>query len=125
MALGFGPGSTQTTLGQHLNFAASVMLESDETVSRDCVYADVYAGDAKVAPRNVRAALEATRDATQRIVRVTTAVVINEPIVTIEVSIGCVSRVSRRFVTFIDPHRSPTSLARPMRRDDPARSTRR
>ena len=72
MALGFGPSSTQTTLGQHLNFAASVMLEADETVSRDCVYADVYAGEAKVAPRNVRAVLEATRDATQRIVRVTT-----------------------------------------------------
>ena len=103
MALGFGPSSTQTTLGQPLNFAASVMLEADETVSRDCVYADVYAGEAKVAPRNVRAVLEATRDATQRIVRVTTAVVIDEPIVTIEVSVGCGSRVSRRFVTFIDP----------------------
>ena len=102
-ALGFGPSSTATTLGQHLNFAASVMLDADETVSRDCVFADVYAGDAKVAPRHVRAVLEATRDASQRIVRVTTAVVIDEPIVTIEVSVGCGSRISRRFVTFIDP----------------------
>ncbi len=102
-ALGFGPSSTPTTLGQHLNFAARVMLDPEEMVSRDCVFADVYAGDAKVAPRHVRAVLEATRDASQRIVRVTTAVVIDEPIVTIEVSVGCGSRISRRFVTFIDP----------------------
>ena len=102
-ALGFGPSSTPTTLGQHLNFAASVMLDPEETISRDCVFADVYAGDAKVAPRHVRAVLEASRDASQRIVRVTTAVVIDEPIVTIEVSVGCGSRISRRFVTFIDP----------------------
>ncbi|MEO8526759.1 MAG: hypothetical protein ABI460_18670 [Caldimonas sp.] len=103
MALGFGPSNTQTTLGQHLNFVASVVLDADETVSRDCVYADVYAGDAKIAPRNVRAVLEPTRDPTQRVVRVTTAVIIDEPIVTIEVSVGCGSRLSRRFVTFIDP----------------------
>ncbi len=102
-ALGFGSGTSPTTLGQHLNFAASVILDVDETISRDCVFADVVAGDAQVAPRNVRAVLEATRDPTQRIVRVTTSVVIDEPVVTIEVSVGCGSRISRRFVAFIDP----------------------
>ena len=103
LALGFGPTRTQTTLGQHLDFSASVMLEADETVPRDCVSAVVHAGDFQVAPRNVRAVLEATRGGSERIVRVTTAVAIDEPIVTVEVSIGCGSRVSRRFVAFIDP----------------------
>lgn len=103
MALGFGPTRTQTTLGQQLNFSASVMVEAGETVPRDCVTAEVFAGDYPVAARNVRAVLETTRDPGQRIVRVTTAVAIDEPIVTIEVSIGCGSRVSRRFVAFIDP----------------------
>ena len=103
MALGFGASSSPTTLGQPLNFAASVLLNADETISRDCVFADVLAGDAKVAPRNVHAVLEATPDSTQRIVRVTTSVAIDEPVVTIEISVGCGSRLSRRFVTFIDP----------------------
>ncbi len=103
MALGFGTSSSPTTLGQPLNFAASLLLDVDEAISRDCVFADVVAGDAKVAPRNVRAVLEATRDPTQRIVRVTTSVAIDEPVVTIEISVGCGSRISRRFVTFIDP----------------------
>ena len=102
-ALGFGPSSTPTTLGQHLNFAASIVLDVDETMSRDCLTADVMAGDFKVAPRNVRAVLEATRDPTQRIVRVTTTIAIDEPVVTVDISVGCGSHISRRFVAFIDP----------------------
>ena len=103
MALGFGPTRNLTTLGQPLNFAAIVVLDADETVSRDCVKAEVFAGDNPVAARHVRAVLEATRDPGQRIVRVTTSIAIDEPVVTLEVSIGCGSRVSRRFVAFIDP----------------------
>ena len=102
-AIGFGPTSTQTTLGQRLDFSASVLLDVEETIPRGCVFAEVFAGDGRVAAPNVRVTLEATREATQRIVRVTTATVIDEPIVTVEVSVGCGSRISRRFVTFIDP----------------------
>jgi len=103
MALGFGPTATRTTLGQHLDFSASVMLDADETVARDCVTAEVLAGDNAVAPRNVRAVLEATGDPARRVVRVTTSIAIDEPVVTVEISIGCGSRITRRFVAFIDP----------------------
>jgi pilus assembly protein FimV len=103
MALGFGPTRNLTTLGQPLNFAATVVVDADETVSRDCVKAEVFAGDNPVAARHVRAVLEVTRDPGQRIVRVTTSIAIDEPVVTLEVSIGCGSRISRRFVAFIDP----------------------
>ncbi|MEO5881951.1 MAG: hypothetical protein ABIQ06_06005, partial [Caldimonas sp.] len=103
MALGFGPTRNHTTLGQQLNFAASVLLDADETVPRDCVRAEVLAGDYPVAPRHVRAVLEATRDPGQRVVRVTTSIAIDEPVVTLDISIGCGSRVARRFVAFIDP----------------------
>ena len=103
MALGFGPTRTQTTLGQPLDFSASVLLEADETVPRECVAAQVFAGDNPVAARHVRAVLEATRDPGQRIVRVTTSIAIDEPVATIEVALGCGSRISRRFVAFIDP----------------------
>ena len=103
MALGFGPTRNHTTLGQTLNFAASVTLDAEESVQRDCVAAQVTAGDNPVSTRHVRAVLEATRDPGQRIVRVTTSIAMDEPIVTIDVSIGCGSRVSRRYLAFIDP----------------------
>ena len=101
--MGFGHSTTQTSLGQPLDFAASIELDADEVVQRECVFAEVYAGDAKIAPADVRVVLEPAREAGQRSVRVTTSVRIDEPVVTIEVSVGCVSRLSRRFVAFIDP----------------------
>jgi pilus assembly protein FimV len=103
-AMGFGRSATRTSLGQPLDFAASIELDADEAaVQRECVFADVYSGDTRIAPAEVRVVLEPAREAGQRSVRVTTAVRIDEPVVTIEVSIGCVSRLSRRFVAFIDP----------------------
>ena len=102
-AMGFGRTVTATTLGQPLNFSAAVFLDSDESLPRECVGADVFVGDAQLPAANVRVTLEASRDGIGRTVRVTTATLIDEPIVTVEVSIGCNSRVSRRFVTFVDP----------------------
>jgi len=103
MALGFGPTRNHTTLGQQLDFTASVLLDADEAVAHDCVSAEVLAGDTPVAARHVRAVLESTRTPGQRIARVTTSIAIDEPVVTIELALGCGSRISRRFVAFIDP----------------------
>jgi hypothetical protein len=102
-AMGFGQTVTQTTLGQPLNFVATVTLEGDETITRECVFADVYAGDTRIARDNVRAVLEPASDNGQRRIRVTTSTRIDEPVVSVEVSVGCGSRMSRRFVAFIDP----------------------
>ena len=102
-AMGFGHTTTQTTLGQPLNFVATVALDTDESIPRECVFAEVFAGDAKIAPANVRVVLEPSPDSLQRNIRVTTATRIDEPVVTVEISVGCTSRLSRRFVAFIDP----------------------
>ncbi len=101
-AVGFGSPMTRTGLGQALDFVAPVMLEPGEDVSGACVTAEVRAGDARVAPPNVRVVLEGPTGAPRR-VRVTTSVAIDEPVVSIDISIGCGSKVSRRFVSFMDP----------------------
>ncbi len=102
-AMGFGRTITATTLGQPLDFAALVALDGDESLARECVAADVLIGDFKVRPENVRVTLESGRDSGERRVRVTTKVPVDEPIVTVNVVVGCGSQVSRRFVSFIDP----------------------
>jgi pilus assembly protein FimV len=102
-AMGFGRTVTRTTLGEPLDFVAGVMLDADETIPRECVFADVFAGDARIPAANVRAVLEPAADGALRNIRVTTATRVDEPIVTIEISVGCTSRMSRRFVAFIDP----------------------
>ena len=102
-ALGFGRIGNTTQLGQPLNFAAAIRLDSDETLSRECVAAEVFVGDSKLQPGQVRVTLEATNAANERLVRITTTALIDEPVVTVSVSVGCNSKITRKFVAFIDP----------------------
>jgi pilus assembly protein FimV len=72
-AMGFGNTSTQTSLGQPLNFVAAVMLDGDETVAPNCIAAEVYAGDSRIPPPRVSAALKPSSVAGQARIRVTTS----------------------------------------------------
>ena len=113
-ALGFGRISNATQLGQPLNFAAAVRLDGDETLPRECVSADVVSGDNKLVPGQVLATLEGSAADTERSVRVTTTTVIDEPVVTVTITLGCTSKVSRKFVLFIDPPMVNLAQAEPM-----------
>ena len=102
-AVGFGRVTSATQLGQPLNFGAAIRLEADESLSRECVFGEVTSGDNKLLPGQVRVTLEGSVDSPDRSVRVTTNAQIDEPVVTVSVTLGCASKVTRRFVVFIDP----------------------
>lgn len=102
-ALGFGRSVNASHLGQPLNFAATVRLESDESLARECVTAEVLSGDFRVAPAAVRISVEPAPNPGERLVRVTTTTAIDEPVVTVTVTAGCQQRLSRNFVTLVDP----------------------
>lgn len=99
--MGFGRVVNATQLGQHLNFGAALRLAPDESLDRECISAEVQSGDNKLAPGQVRATIEGYGD--ERTVRVTTTTIIDEPVVTVSVTVGCTSKVTRKFVAFIDP----------------------
>lgn len=102
-ALGFGRSTNVSHLGQPLNFAATVRLESDESLPRECVTAEVLSGDFRVAPAAVRVSVEPAPNPNERLVRVTTNTGIDEPVVTVTVVAGCQQRLSRSFVALVDP----------------------
>lgn len=102
-ALGFGRITNSTQLGQRLNFAAEIRLGSDETLARECVSAEVLVGDNRLQPNQVRVTLEPGSDPNERSVRVTSTALIDEPVVTVSITLGCASRITHRFVAFIDP----------------------
>ncbi|WP_298824872.1 hypothetical protein [uncultured Piscinibacter sp.] len=102
-ALGFGRSVNASYLGMPLNFAATVRLEGDETLVRECVSAEVLSGDFRVAPAALRISVEAAPNANERLVRVSTVVPIDEPVVTVTVTAGCQPRLTRSFVTLVDP----------------------
>ena len=102
-ALGVGRPLTQSALGQPLNLLFPVRLSADETLTPDCVRADVMAGDARVPSGLVQLLLEGEGDASVRGVRLQSTMSIDEPIVTLSLSLGCPTRFTRLYTAFIDP----------------------
>ncbi len=112
-AAGLGAGGTSAVLGQPLDFAVQVRLDPGETLSSDCVSAEVTAGERRLAPSLVRALVEMTGADTAR-VRVLTQPGIDEPVIGVHLVIGCAVRISRRYVLLADPPNlalSPVALA--------------
>jgi pilus assembly protein FimV len=102
-ALGFGRSINASYLGQPLNFAAAVRLEADETLPRECVAAEVQSGDNKLPAAALRITVEPGANANERLIRVSTQSQIDEPVVTVTVTAGCLPRLTRSFVTLMDP----------------------
>jgi pilus assembly protein FimV len=103
LALNLGKGTLGSTLGQPLNFSVTVNSEPEEGITPECVNAEVFSGDNKLAAGAVRISSDGAAGATQFTVRVSTNVVIDEPVVTVAVALGCPAKVTRRFILFVDP----------------------
>lgn len=102
-ALGLGRPVTASSLGQSLNVLVPLQLDSGEVFLPECVSAEVQAGEARLPKAAVRVGLEAAPDGTLRALRVLTQAVIEEPIVVLNLSVGCPARLSRQFTLFMDP----------------------
>jgi pilus assembly protein FimV len=101
-ALGFGRPTSRAVLGESLSVTVPVRMDAGEDLTEDCLAADVYFGDDKLSQSAVTATL-LPGSGSERIVRVSTTSLINEPVVTVYVAAGCKAKVSRKFVAFADP----------------------
>jgi hypothetical protein len=104
-ALGFGRSANASVLGQPLDFSVALIVDPGESLSPECVGADVLAGDVRIAPAKLRVRLEGPPRGPRLVASVRTTVPIVEPVVTVRVTAGCAGQHSRRFVTFIEPAR--------------------
>ena len=102
-SLNLGRGNNTSTLGQPLSFSVPVNADAEEILASECVAAEVLAGDVKLQPQMVRVSLEAGVNPTQATIRVVTSSVIDEPVVTVSVGVGCPQRITRKFIHFVDP----------------------
>ncbi|MCO5124137.1 MAG: hypothetical protein M9915_10390 [Rhizobacter sp.] len=115
MATGFGRMNNATTLGQQLDFTVPLRLDAGESVSADCVTAEVLSGEFRVPPSQVRVALDPGSDANERLIRVATRATIDEPVVTVTLQLGCTNALTRKFVAFVDPPVIQLASAAPAR----------
>lgn len=114
MALGFGRSNNSSHLGQSLDFSVLLRFDVDEFVSSECVVAEVYSGDDRVLPSNVRVAIDAPLPSGERMLHVSTGPIIEEPVVTVNLSVGCPARLTRKFVAFVDPPALNLAQAAPL-----------
>ncbi len=101
-AAGLGAGASSAVLGQPLDFAVQVRLEPGDSLAPECVSAEVTSGDRRVPPPLVRTVVEVTGADSAR-VRVLTQTSIDEPVLSIQLTVGCTSRMVRRYVVLADP----------------------
>ncbi len=89
-------------LGQALNLAVPLRIDSGDDLEPRCITAEVTIGDRKLPANVVSAVLEPTSPDTAR-VRVQTLTNVDEPVVAVVLNVGCQARLTRRFVVLADP----------------------
>jgi hypothetical protein len=103
-ALSLGQVGTSSRLGQPLDFSVAVQLDADDHIAPSCAKAQVRAGDNTLPATKVRVRwVRASPDAREAVAHVSTTVRMNEPVVTITLSLGCPTRLTHQFVTLLDP----------------------
>jgi hypothetical protein len=101
-ALEFGSAPHSIALGQPLDFSVPLRLEPGESIAAECATADVTLGYRQIPRPLVRAQVQQTQPGSAT-VRATTSLLMDEPLVYIEISVGCPARLTRRFVVLADP----------------------
>lgn len=102
-AVSFGRPPASVALGSTLNLVLPLRLDPGEPFEPECIGAEVQIGDRRVPAHSLRWAVEPGASANERLVRVMSLVVVDEPVVVVQVSSGCTNRISRRFTAFADP----------------------
>lgn len=105
-ALGFGAAPSSAVLGRSLDQVIPLRLEAGESVSPECVSVEATIGDRRVPSSDLATRIEGEGHAVS--LRVLSNWVVDEPVLSLSVGVGCPVRLSRRFVLFADP---PAALA--------------
>lgn len=102
-SLGVGRPQTASALGQPLNLFFPVQVAPGEQVTSECIRGEVTAGESQLLPSTLRWQLETDAQQGVRGVRVRSSQAINEPLVTVNLTLGCSSSFTRQYTAFIDP----------------------
>jgi hypothetical protein len=103
MAMSLGKHSGATLIGRPLDISVQAVLEAQEDAANLCLEADVFYSDNKLDKSRVRVTLEKPSSATQpALIRIRSAVLIDEPVVTIYVRAGCQLKTERRYVSLAE-----------------------
>ena len=109
-ALGIGNVTDTPVLGEPLNVIIPIYGSPDEQLPAECVRSEVVIGESPLIGKLVKTQLlpPGQKSVLFR-VQVSTSVKIDEPLVSVSVTVGCHSPINKQFLMFVDP---PASITR-------------
>ena len=118
-ALTLERSSGSLVLGKPLDFKVQATASGSEDAASLCLEADVFQADTLINPVRVNIQLLKTARVGSSTLRVSSPTIVEEPVLTIVIRYGCLSKNSRRYVVFADPPASMNEAAQ-ITRGDPA-----
>lgn len=108
-SLGFGRAQATAVLGSPFSLTLAIRTDASDALTSDCVQVQVQAGDSQIPRSALNVVLDTAAD--PAVLRVQTRQMIQEPVVSVQATLGCVSKVSRSYTFLVDP---PGYLAAPV-----------
>jgi hypothetical protein len=102
-AISLGRPRGLATISRPLDMPIAARLDTAEALRPDCLSAEVFFGDRRVAPGDARVTVERSGDALDVMLRVRTRTPVDEPVVTVFVQAGCELASTRRYVFLAEP----------------------
>lgn len=103
-----GEPQGQVVLGQTLRVWVPLEGDGDSPIAPGCVSADVQAGDMNLPSNQVRVKLVARSGPGQWMAQVSTTSPVEEPVLRLTMSMGCMGKLARQYVLLADP---PSQIA--------------
>ena len=103
LALTLGSLQGAVWIGRSMDVALALYAEAGEDVAALCMEADVFYADTRQDPRGVSLSFKAGLPGQPAMLRIASAALVDEPMVTLHVRAGCVHKTSRRYVLLADP----------------------
>ena len=102
LALTVGRVRGAAWVGQPLDVSVPVRLDASEEPASLCAEADVFHADTRVDSNRLRISTDAGPAAQEATVRIRSAAIVDEPVVTVSLRVGCAQKVVRRYVLLAD-----------------------
>ena len=104
LALTLGGAQGAVFVGKPLDVRIQLQADTGEELHAACMAAEVFYGESLVDSARVTVSVDAAQGSSGKepFVRVTASAVINEPIVTVNIRVGCQQKSSKRYTLFPD-----------------------
>lgn len=109
LALGLGRLPQTVPLGQALDLQLPLRVAPGQTLSAACVQAEVRLGAQRLPMALLEVWLEPRGAAGEPMLRLRSARVVDEPLVAVQLTLGCAGEVSRQFTLLADPATAATA----------------